>query len=227
MSEFKKEMPHWTTVCSLVQLIINMLMLSRFFDQASSESASEQRWLYFAIANLLTFGSIILNIAFERDNLVRSSLGVASIFIYTYILPMTILTSDYTPEYGLLSGMIYVMLIICVSPVQVSIAAFINGAIFAWQFHNFSEVPIDTIYKPLLAYLALTGVAVLWRALFLRLIIGYLHLTRKDPGKESLYESRINELEEERNLLRSEIITHVVELNEAVLRHHADEQEGK
>ena len=41
-----------------------------------------------------------------------------------------------------------------------------------------------------------------------------------------MYETRIKELEEERQLLRSEIITHVVELNEAALSHQPEKREG-
>ena len=62
---------------------------------------------------------------------------------------------------------------------------------------------------------------------FMKLMQGYLHMATQDPGKEIRMNSRIEKLEEERDRLRNEIITHVVELNEAVLSHQPEKQEGQ
>ena len=227
MSDIKDKLPHWTSLCSAVQVLVNFGLVFAFFQTIDSEQASEQKWYYFALANILTVGTLIINITLPRENFIRSTLNVSSFLVYTYMIPMTIITSAHPVSWALLGGMIYVMLVICVSPVHISCLAFAGGAVFTSQFHNFSGIEIDTIYKPLLAYLAMTGVAMIWRSLFIKLMLGYLHLTDKDPGKESLYESRIEELEQERNLLRGEIITHGVELNEAVLSHQPEQQEGQ
>ena len=227
MSDSKRDLPRWTSLCSAIQVLVNLGLIIAFFKLIDAEAGSEQKWFYFAAANVITITCLVVNISLSKENFIRSSINVASVLIYTYIIPMTVLASSMPVAWALMGSMIYVMLIICVTPVHISCLTFIGGAIFAWQFHNFSGIEIDTIYKPLLAYLAMTGVAILWRSLFIKLMLGYLHLTSKDPGKESLYESRIQELEQERNLLRSEIITHVVELNEAVLSHQPEKQEGQ
>ena len=227
MTNLKDKIPHWTSLCSAIQVLVNFGLVFSFFKLLESETSSEQKWFYFAAANLITIITLLINITLPKENFVRSAVNIASILIYTYMIPMTIITSAMPVAAALMSSMVYVMLIICVSPVHISCLVFTGGAIFAWQFNNFSGVEIDTIYKPLLAYLAMTGVAMLWRSLFIKLILGYLHLSSKDLGEESLYESRIHELEDERNLLRSEIITHVVELNEAVLSQQPDKQEEK
>ncbi|MCH2205245.1 MAG: hypothetical protein MK132_05165 [Lentisphaerales bacterium] len=227
MIDLKRDLPHWTSLCSAVQVLVNFGLVYSFFTLVDSESASEEKWMYFVVANALTVSTLLVNIALMRENFLRSTFNITSIFIYTYMLPMTMLTSSLSPTMALIGPIIYNVLIICVAPVHIACLTFIGGAVFAYQFPNFSGVEIDTIYKPLLAYLAMTGVAMLWRSLFIKLIIGYLHLTDKDPSKESMYETRIKELEEERQLLRSEIITHVVELNEAALSHQPEKREGQ
>ena len=227
MIDLRRDLPHWTTLCSSVQVLINFGLVYYFFTLVNSETASEQKWVYFIVANALTISTLIINIALSQDNFLRGTFNLTSILVYTYMIPMTMLNSSMSPTLSLAGPILYNMLIICVAPVHIAVITFIGGAIFAYQFPGFSGVEIDTIYKPLLAYLAMTGVAMLWRSLFIKLIIGYLHLTNKDPGKESMYESRIKELEEERQLLRSEIITHVVELNEAALSHQPEKQEGQ
>jgi hypothetical protein len=227
MTNIKDKLPHWTSLCSAVQVMVNFALVYAFFQVVDSEKASEQKWYYFAAANLLTVITLVINIVTPRESFIRSTVNVSSILMYTYMIPMTILTAAMPVSWALLGSMIYVMLIICVSPVHISCLTFTGGAIFTSQFSSFSGVEIDTIYKPLLAYLAMTGVAMIWRSLFIKLMLGYLHLTDKDPSKESLYESRIQTLEDERNLLRGEIITHVVELNEAVLSHQPEKQEGQ
>lgn len=227
MIDLKRDLPHWTSLCSAVQILVNFGLIYSFFTLVDSESASEQKWMYFIIANALTVTTLIFNIALSRENFLRSTFSISSIFIYTYMIPMTMLTSSMSPTMALVGPIVYNILIICVAPVHIACLTFIGGAVFAYKFPSFSGVDIDTIYKPLLAYLAMTGVAMLWRSLYIKLIIGYLHLTDKDPSKESMYESRIKELEEERQLLRSEIITHVVELNEAALSHQSEKQEGQ
>ncbi|MCM8535533.1 MAG: hypothetical protein NE334_06315 [Lentisphaeraceae bacterium] len=227
MIDLKKELPHWTSLCATVQVIINFALIYIFFKTIDSEAANEQKWLYFAVANGLTIVMVIINIALSKDNFIRHTVNIASMLVYTYILPVTLLMSSIKPAWALIAGMTYIMLIICVTPIHISCLAFTGGVIFTWRFPQFSGVEIDTIYKPLLAYLAMTGVAMLWRSLFIKLMLGYLQLTNKDPGKESLYESKIQELEQERNLLRSEIVAHVVELNEAVLSHQPEKQEGQ
>ncbi len=61
----------------------------------------------------------------------------------------------------------------------------------------------------------------------MKLIQGYLHLNDRDPGETSRFETKIKDLENERDNLRNELITHIVELNEAVLSHQPDKQEGQ
>ena len=119
------------------------------------------------------------------------------------------------------------MLIISTSPMHVACLAFISGGFFAYFFNILTETSIENSYRGLISFLIMSAIALLWRALLMKLLMGYIHLQFEDDDDTELLNGRILELEDERTLLREEIITHVIELNNAVLTQQADPQEGQ
>jgi hypothetical protein len=227
MSVIKRELPHWTSLSAALQVIMCSVLVYIFYKWVGVSASSEQKWLYFSVTSGLTILAVISNIVFPKDNFIRSSVSATVMVLFTFLLPLTLTMIGLSPVHGVLTGMIFVMMIICVSPIHIAGLAFVTGAVFVRLFADLSGLEMETVYKPLLAYLGLTGVTIIWRSLFMKLMMGYIHLTTEDPGKEIKVNSKIKKLEEERDKLRNEIITHVVELNEAVLSHQPKKQEGQ
>jgi hypothetical protein len=222
----KKTLPHWTTLNAAVQVLMCSVLIFLFYKWVDVSGSSEQKWFYFFTTSGLTILNVICNIIFSKENFIRAAISASSIIIFTFLLPLTLTMVGLSPVHGLLIGMIFVMVIICVSPIHIACLAFTGGAVFIKLFSSMSGVEVESIYKPALAYLGMTGVAIIWRALLMKLMQGYLYLSTQDPGKEIRVNNKVRKLEDERDKLRSEIITHVVELNEAVLSHQPEKQEG-
>jgi hypothetical protein len=226
MSKEKRELPHWTSLSCSIQVLMTSVMIYLFYKWMDETNSSEQKWFYFSVTNALTILSVICSIVFSKESFIRSTVSAASIVLFTFLLPLTLTAIGLTPGHGLLVGMVFIMMVICVSPIHIACFAFAGGVAFVWLFPNLSGVDVESVFKPALAYLAMTGVTIIWRALLMKLMLGYIHLTSQDPGKEIRINNKVRTLEEERDKLRTEIITHVVELNEAVLSHQPEKQEG-
>lgn len=227
MSSENRQLPHWTTVFSAIQVLMTAFLIYIFYKWVNVEEAREEKWFYFAVVNGLTVSTIVSNIIFSKENFIRHVIASTSLIMFTFVLPLTLSMIGLKPSYCLLSGMIFTTLIICVCPFYISILAFATGAVFSLQFPAMAGVAMDSIYQSLLAYFGMTTVAMIWRSLFVRLIMGYVHLSTKDPGDEIRTQRKIEELENEKEMLRNEVITHITELNQAVLSHQPEQQEGQ
>ena len=210
-----------------VEVLSCFVLVYIFYQWVAEPNTSEKKWFYFSATNGLIILTVICNIIFPKENFLRGTVATSSMVLFTFLLPLTLTMIGLKPVYGMVAGMGFVMLIICVCPLHIGVLAFITGGVFVKLYSSLSGIAMETVYKPALAYLAMTGVAIIWRALFMKLMQGYLHMATQDPGKEIRMNSRIEKLEEERDRLRNEIITHVVELNEAVLSHQPEKQEGQ
>ena len=198
-----------------------------FYKWVNVEEAKEEKWFYFAVVNGVTIFTIISNIIFPKDNFIRHTLASTSLIVFTFILPLTLVMMGMKPAHSILSGMVFTSLVICVCPFHISLLAFSTGIIFSYFFPILSGIEMDSVYTPFIAYFVLTAVAMIWRSLFIKLMMGYIHLTTQDPGKEVRTQQKIAELENERDELRNEVMTHIVELNQAVLSHQPEQQEGQ
>ena len=198
-----------------------------FYKWVNVEEAREEKWFYFAVVNGLTVSTIVSNIIFSKENFIRHVVASTSLIMFTFILPLTLVMIGLKPSMCLLCGIVFTSLIICVCPFYVSILAFATGGVFARLFPSMAGIEMDSIFHSLLAYLGITAVAMIWRSLFVRLIMGYIHLSSKDPGEEIRTQRKIEELENEKEMLRNEVITHIAELNQAVLSHQPEQQEGQ
>ncbi|MCM8527269.1 MAG: hypothetical protein NE327_12180 [Lentisphaeraceae bacterium] len=227
MSSENRQLPHWTTVFSAIQVLMTAFLIYIFYKWVNVEEAKEEKWFYFAVVNGVTVFTIISNIIFPKDNFIRHTLASTSLIVFTFILPLTLVMIGISSSYSILAGMIFTSLVICVCPFHVALLAFSTGVAFSYFFPIMSNITIDSVYSPFLAYFVLTAVAMIWRSLFVKLILGYIHLSTQDPGAEVRTQKKINELEQERDELRNEVMTHIVELNQAVLSHQPEQQEGQ
>lgn len=228
MSSKNRQLPHWTTVFSAIQVLSTAFLIYIFYKWVNVDEAREEKWFYFAVVNGLTVITIICNIIFSRENFIRHVVACISLIMFTFVLPITLNMIGLTPSHSLLAGMVFTTLIICVCPFYISVLAFATGAVFSLQFPSMVGMTMDAVYKPMLAYFALTAVAIIWRSLFIKLMMGYIHLSSRDPGEEIRTQRKIEALENERDKLRGEVISHIVELNEAVLSHQPEQpQEGQ
>ena len=86
----------------------------------------------------------------------------------------------------------------------------------AHYFAVLANVEIANIYKPLIAFFAMTAIALLWRALLIKLLMGYIHLETHDSGEKTRLNDRIEKLEEW--LEKLEIISHPISLILDIIR---------
>jgi len=221
--------PHWSILVCILQTLVNVVVVVMFFQIMDGQKGSEQKWTYFSAINGITIVALSLNLLLSKENIIRHCTVATSIILFTFLAPLTLVSSGYPPTLALQVGMLYVMLIICSTPLYIASLAFVAGGAFSLSFAPLSGMNLENFYRPLLAFLVMTAIAMLWRALLMKLLLGYMHLQSYDAGESGRLNHRIQDLEEERTLLRGEIITHVVELNEAVLNQNQqiDTQEGQ
>ena len=228
MSSKNKQLPHWTTVFSAIQVLMTAFLIYIFYKWVNVEEAREEKWFYFAVVNGVTVFTIINNIVFSKDNFIRHTIASTSLILFTFIMPLSLVMIGLDSSYSILTGMVFTSLVICVCPFHVALLAFSTGLAFSYFFPIMTDITVDAVYKPFMAYFILTAVAMIWRSLFVKLIMGYVHLSTQDPGEEIRTQKKIEELESERDMLRNEVMTHIVELNEAVLSHQPEQpQEGQ
>ncbi len=227
MSSENRHFPHWTTIFSAIQVLSTIFLVFIFYKSVDGLDTKEEKWVYFMLANGCTIITLIINVSLNPDNFIRQVIGCLSLILFTFLLPLNLVALSWPAANAILAGMVFTTLVISSSPLHISLLAFLTGAVFSLRFPGYIEVPMDSVYKSMISYFALSGVALLWRSLIMKLIQGYLHLNDRDPGETSRFETKIKDLENERDNLRNELITHIVELNEAVLSHQPDKQEGQ
>ncbi len=227
MSSENRQYPHWTAIFSAIQVLSTIFLVFIFYKFVDEQNTREEKWFYFMLANICTVITLIINVSLHSENFIRQVVSSLSLILFTFLLPLTLVSLGLPPSNAILAGMVFSTLVICACSIHVAILAFLTGALFSLKFPSYTGISMDSVYPSMIAYFALSGVALLWRSLIIKLIQGYLHLNDRDPGDASRFETKIKDLESERDNLRDELITHIVELNEAVLSHQPDKQEGK
>ena len=84
MSVFdERRIPHWTTIVATLQGIISLTVIVLFLSHLHSEKAIEQRWTYVSALSITSIATVVICLAFSRENLLRGAAAASSVILIT------------------------------------------------------------------------------------------------------------------------------------------------
>ena len=182
-------------------------------------------WVYGGASVVSVLFLSAVTIIFKDGNFFKNLCSLICSAVNVFLLPMAFYAKTKDLNSTLYFAVLFQMFLIAMSRLEGVVLVAISGSVFLSQINLLMGETLDVGPKFFLAYCVVFVTALVWRLLARRLYFAFLALNEKTRGEgEKAYQEKIQELEGERNLLRSELVKQVVEMKEFMSEQNLEER---
>jgi hypothetical protein len=206
----------WPMAAGVFQAVALACLTWVWYGHFRDPGASGGRLIYLLTSAGCFLVPALLSIILARGNPVRYALCLTGCRAYIWLIPLTALSCGLPVHIALTGTLLFTAACICLAPADGAVALVISSALMAFFLPSIVGDEELKSHALLLGQAFAAALALLWRLLLVRIISAYLFAQSRDPAVEEALREKVAGLSAERKLLREEMATHIVEINQVL-----------
>ncbi len=206
----------WPIAAGVFQAVALACLTWVWYGHFRDPDANGGRLIYLMTCASCFLVPTLLSIILPRNNPIRYTFCLTGCLAYVWLIPLTSLSCGLPIHIALTGTMLFTSACICLAPADGAVALLISSvlmAVFLPSIVGDEELKKQSL---LMAQAFAAALALLWRLLLMRIISAYIFAQSRDPAIEEELRKKVAGLSAERKLLRDEMATHIVEINQVL-----------
>lgn len=203
-------------------MAVNLLMILK---GKSTDAVDPKTWIY-VTASVISVGAIsFFTIIFKDGNFIKNTVSLLCSALNVFLLPMAMYASTGDSTFTFYYAILFQMAMIAMSRLEGVLLIGISGCLLLYQSAWFLGEGVAPSPKMFMAYCLVFFVALIWRLLVKHLFMAFSALAEKQKGTVSEVSSeQVQALQNERDVLRTELVQHVVEMKKFMSEQNVEEK---
>ena len=208
-----------------VHLIFLGVLIFYFYAHRESINGEDTMWIYGASSVVSVLFLSIVTILFKDGNFFKNTVSLVCSTVNVFLLPMALYARTGDTEVTFYFAILFQMALIAMSRIEGVILIGFAGCALLYKSEWVFGEGMEPSSKMFMAYLFVFIVALLWRLLVKRLFLAFTALADQQKGAVTgASAEQIKTLQAEKEVLRAELVQHVVEMKEFMSEKNVEEK---